>query len=123
MRVGIGVALQVFSMTIEIFLTMLSSVVQASCHWSGVRLLWFSSRLVSSFTCVVFASKNSILNFSKFSGGIGFNILIGVIFTGFSGLAISRFWGMCKVTGKWSEFRFMFVLVVEANLMLLGELI
>ena len=33
----IGVALHVFSMVSEIFSTMLSNVVQASCHWSGVR--------------------------------------------------------------------------------------
>ena len=47
----------------------------------------------------MFASKNSILNFSKFSGGIGFRILIGVIFVGVGSLAISRLWGMCNVTG------------------------
>ena len=58
-----------------------------------------SSRLVSSFICVVFVPKNSILKFSKFSSGIGFSILGGVVFAGGSGLAISRFWGMCKVTG------------------------
>ena len=55
--------------------------------------------MVSSFTCVVFASKKFILNFSKFSDGIGFSILVGVIFAGGGGLAISKFWGMCKVTG------------------------
>ena len=63
-----------------------------------MRWLWFSSRLVSSLSCVEFASKNSILNVSKFFGGIGFNILIGVIFMGGGGLAMSMFWGMCRVT-------------------------
>ena len=62
-------------------------------------LLWFSSRLVSSVSCVEFASKNSILKFSKFYSGIGFNILICVIFSGGGGLAMSVFWGMCRVTG------------------------
>ena len=43
-------------------------------------------------------SKNSILNFSKFSGRIGFSILVDVIFVGSKGLAISVFRGMCRVT-------------------------
>ena len=37
------------------------------------------------------------------------------------GLAINRFCGMCKVTGWWSEFKFMFVFVVEVNLVLYGD--
>ena len=40
-----------------------------------------------------------MLNFSKFSGGIGFSILVGGVFVGGGGLAISMFWGMCNVTG------------------------
>ena len=40
-----------------------------------------------------FSSKNSMLNFSKFSGGIGFSILVGVIFAGGGDLAISIFLG------------------------------
>ena len=43
-RVGIGVALQVFSMVSEISPIMLSNGMHASCHWSGVRCLWFSSK-------------------------------------------------------------------------------
>ena len=46
-----------------------------------------------------FSSKNFMLNFSKFFGGIGFSIPVGVIITGGGGLAINMFWGMCKVTG------------------------
>ena len=61
--------------------------------------LWFSSKLVSSFSCVEFASKNFILNCSKFSSRIGFSIQVGVIYAGGGGLAMSMFWGMCKVTG------------------------
>ena len=122
-RVGIGAALQVFSMDIEIFPTMLSSAMQASCHWSGVRWLWLSSKLVSSLRCVEFVSKKSMLKFSKFSGGIGFNILFGVLLAGGDGLAMSMFCGMCKMTGKWSELRFMSVFIVEVNLLLFGELI
>jgi hypothetical protein len=64
-----------------------------------VRWLWFSINLVSLFSCLEFSSNNSMLNFSKFSDGIGFNFLVGVIFSGCGGLAISMFWGMCKVTG------------------------
>ena len=47
--------------------------------------------MVSSFSCVEFSSKNCMLIFSKFSGGIGFSILLGVVFTGGGGLAISMF--------------------------------
>ena len=41
---------------------------------------------------MAFSSKNSMLNFSKFSGEIGFSVLVGVIFAGGGGLAISMFW-------------------------------
>ena len=44
-------------------------------------------------------SKNSVLKFSKFSSGIGFSILVCVLFAGGGGLAMSVFCGMCKVTG------------------------
>ena len=98
-RVCIKVALQVFSMVTEISSIMLSNAVQASCHWLGVRWLWLSSKLVSAFICMEFASKNSILKFSKFSGGIGFSILVCVLFTGGGGLAMSVFCGICRVTG------------------------
>jgi hypothetical protein len=64
-----------------------------------VRWLWFFSKLVSSLiSCVEFASKNYVLNFSKFSGGIEFSILVDIVFAGGCGLAMSMFWGMCKVT-------------------------
>ena len=98
-RACIGVALHVFSMVSEILFTKLSNVIQASCHWLGVRWLWFSSKQVSALICMEFASKNSILNFSKFSGGIGFSILVCVLFTGGGGLAMSVFCGICRVTG------------------------
>ena len=72
-RVGIGAALQVFSMVSEIFSIMLSSVIQASCHWLGVSWLWFSSKFVNSFNCVELDSKNSILNLSKFSDWVEYS--------------------------------------------------
>ena len=55
--------------------------------------------MVSSINCVEFSSKNVMLNFSRFSGGIGFSILFGDVFAGGGGLAISVLYGMCKVTG------------------------
>ena len=73
---GNGTAFHVFSMVSEISPIMLSRDIHASCHKVGLRWLLFSSRLVSSFICVRFLSKNSILNISRFSGGIGFNILV-----------------------------------------------
>ena len=96
---GSGGALHVFSMVSEIFSTILSKDAQASCHKAGVRWSLFSNRLVNSFICIEFFSKNSILNFSKFSGGIGFKILIVGVVIGAGDLAINRFCGMCKVTG------------------------
>ena len=38
-RVGIGAALQVFSMDIKFFSTMSSNIIHVSCHSSGVRWL------------------------------------------------------------------------------------
>ena len=55
--------------------------------------------MVSSFSCVEFFSKNTMLNFSRFSGGIGFSILFGDMFVGGGGLAISVLCRMCKVIG------------------------
>jgi hypothetical protein len=60
-----------------------------------VRWLWFFSSPISSFSSVEFSSKISMLNFSKFFGGIRFSILVGEIFAGGGGLAISIFWSMC----------------------------
>ena len=117
-RCGNGAALHVFSMDSEIFPTMWSRDTHASCHRVGLRWLLFSSRLVSSFICVRFLSKKSMLNISRFSGGIGFNILVVGVVVGIGGLAMSRFCGMCRVTGWWSEFRCMSVFVVEVNLVL-----
>ena len=50
--------------------------------------------MVRAFICAEFSSKNVILNFSRFSGGIGFSILGGGVFVGGGGLAISVLCGM-----------------------------
>ena len=55
--------------------------------------------MVSAFGCVEFFSKNVMLNFSRFSGGIGFRILVGEVFVGGRDLAISVLCGMCNITG------------------------
>ena len=44
--------------------------------------------MVRAFICVEFSSKNVMLNFSIFSGGIGFRILVCDVFVGSRGLAI-----------------------------------
>ena len=49
---------------------------------------------MSAFSCVEFSSKNVILKFSRFSGGIGFNILVGEMFVGDESLAISVLCGI-----------------------------
>ena len=46
-----------------------------------------------------FSSKNMMLNFSTFSSGIGFSILVGGVFVGVKGLAISVLCGICNATG------------------------
>ena len=38
--------------------------------------------MVRAFICTEFSSKNVVLNFSMFSGDIGFNILVGRVFVG-----------------------------------------
>ena len=55
--------------------------------------------MVSFLSWVEFSSNNVMLNFFRFSGGIGFNILVGEVFVEGRGLAISVFCGMCNVTG------------------------
>ena len=94
-RLGSGSALQVFSIVSEILLTMWSNIEQASAHWSRFKCSCCSSSVVRALICAEFSSKNSILNFSMFSGGIGFSILVGAIFVGGGGLAISVLCGIC----------------------------
>ena len=38
--------------------------------------------MVKAFICVEFSSKNVMLNFSMFSGGIGLSIRVGEVFVG-----------------------------------------
>ena len=55
--------------------------------------------MVSAFSCVEFSSKNVMLNLSRFSGGIGFRILVGEVFVEGRDMAISVLCGMCSITG------------------------
>ena len=55
--------------------------------------------MVSSFSCMDFISKNAMLIFSRFYGGIGFSIPVGEVFVGGASLAISVLCGICRVTG------------------------
>ena len=43
-------------------------------------MLVFSSSAVRASICAEFSSKNVMLNFLMFSGGIGFSILVGGVF-------------------------------------------
>ena len=76
-----------------------SSIVHDECHWLSVSWLCCSV-LVSSLICSVFSSKNSVLNFSMFACGMGFNILGGLSVVGGVSRAIRVFGGMCSVTGE-----------------------
>ena len=55
--------------------------------------------MVRVFICAKFSSKKVMLNFSVFSGGIGFSILIGDVFVESGGLAIRVLWGIWSITG------------------------
>ena len=55
--------------------------------------------MVRAFICAEFSSKNVVLSFMMFSGGIGFSILVGELFVGRGGLAISVLCGICSTTG------------------------
>ena len=55
--------------------------------------------MVRAFICAEFSSKNIMLNFSMFSGGIGFSILVGGVFVEDGSLAISVLCGICNMTG------------------------
>ena len=75
---------------------------------------------VSSFMCRAFSSKNSVLNCSMFSGGIGFNILEGLSVVVGRLRAINVLCGIFRVTGEWSELRLWSLFVVEVYKVLLG---
>ena len=77
---------------------------------------------VNSFIWSVFSSKNSVLNWSMFACGIGFNILGGLSSVGVGLRAINVFGGICSVTGEWSELRLWSLFVVEVYKVLLGVL-
>ena len=98
-RLGSGSALQVLSIVSEILFTIWSNVVHASAHCFGLKCWWFSSSVVMTFICAEFSPNNVILNFSMFSGSIGFSILVGDMFVRDGGLAIRVLWEICSTTG------------------------
>ena len=55
--------------------------------------------MVRHCICDEFSSKNVMLNFSMFSGGIGFSILVVDVLVDDEGLAIRVLWGICNTTG------------------------
>ena len=52
------------------------------------------------FNWIAFSSKNIVLNFSGFSWGMGFIILVVLVFGGGGCLASSLFGGICRIIGK-----------------------
>ena len=79
--------------------------------------------VISSFSCIAFSSKNSVLKFSMFAGGMGFNILGGFSIIVGKRRAIRVLSGMCNVTGEWSELRLWALFVVDVYKALLGVFI
>ena len=96
---GIGVVLHVLTIVSDIFWMMWFNCEQADCHWFSVS--WSNERRsVTLFNWSAFSSKNIILNFSKFSWGIGFIILVVQVVGSGGCLASNLFGGMCKIIGR-----------------------
>ena len=106
----------VCSNAFDISCVRMSSVIQASCHCSLVRLLVFTNVAVKFSMMSEFFSKKVVWNFSMLSFGIGLSILMVLLGGGGCVRLISLLLGMCKVTGKWSELRLLVVSVVEVRL-------
>lgn len=62
--------------------------------------------MVNSLSWVAFSSKNSVLNFSRFSCGMGCMIMVIWGGEGCATRAIRVFSGIFRIIGKWSEFKF-----------------
>ena len=91
-------------MVLDIFWMMWSNCEHADCHWFSVS--WSNERRsVILFNWIAFSSKNIVLNFSKFFWGMRFIILVVRVVGGGGCIASSLFGGMCKIIGRWSEFR------------------
>jgi hypothetical protein len=69
---------------------------------------------------VAFSSKNSVLNLSILSCGIGFRIRGGLTAVVGGGRASNVFGGICSVIGEWSEFKEWSLFVVDVYKELLG---
>ena len=110
--VGIGVALHVSSMFLEIVWVILSICVHACCHWSCVRLS-LDNRVVNSLSWIAFSSKNLVLKFSSLHCGIGFRILVDRGIESCVIRAIKVLGGISRIIGKWSEFRFCSWIVLD----------
>ena len=78
MRFGIGGALHVSRVVLEMLLMRVSGDVHASCHCVVVKVVLISSIYVSSFIWIVLVSKNCTWKFSRFAFGTGLSIL-GVV--------------------------------------------
>ena len=72
--------------------------------------------------CMEFFPKNLILNFTRFSGGIGFRILVCIMLLEGIGFLSSVLYGIWREIGQWSEFRSIWMFVVEKYLLIFGKL-
>ena len=101
--VGMGEALHVSRTIKVILLVTIISELQACCHCSFVRWLFFNRCMSSSIWLELF-SKNLVWKFSSFSCGMGLSILGGGSEFVVGDVAISVFMEICSCMGKWSEF-------------------
>lgn len=109
---GIGVALHVSSMLLEIIWVILSICIHACCHWSGVR--WsLDKRVVISLSWIAFSSRNLVLKLSSLSCGMGFKIMVDGGVESCVAQAIKVLGGISRIIGRWSEFRFCSCSVVD----------
>ena len=79
--------------------------------------------MVILFNWIAFSSKHIVLNFSKFSWGIGFIILVVQVVGSGGCLANNLFGGMCKIIGRWSEFRLGSKSVVDVYILVFWVLV
>jgi hypothetical protein len=73
--VGIGGAVHVSSIILEILFTMSSICVHTCCHWLWGNFVLLCKVSINWYMRVVFVSENWMRNLLMFSGGMGFSIL------------------------------------------------
>ena len=96
---GMGGELHVSRTTVVMLVMTVFNELQASCHCSYVKWLFFN-RCIRSSTWLELLSKNLMWKFSIFSFGMGLNILGGALEAISGTLAINVFGRICSYMGR-----------------------